>query len=326
MYQSKLNIKQTQQAIQDLKFDFTKQLHKRLHLTRVSAPLFVKSDSKINDGLNGETPVTFFPKGIDQQHEIVHSLAKWKRTALQKYHFAKYEGIYTDMNAIRREEQLDYKHSYYVDQWDWEMIIDQSDRNVDFLKATVSKIYESIKFVKRELILDFPQLVYDLPEELTFITTQELYDLYPNLTPEQRENEFSKKHKAFFVIGVGYKLPDGVEHSKRAFDYDDWTLNGDLIVYDKVNDAALEISSMGIRVDASALAKQKEYLNIDDSKIGEYHNGIYQSTLPFTIGGGIGQSRLSMFLLEKKHIGEVQVSTWNEETKKHCSENNIELL
>ncbi|UUD36533.1 aspartate--ammonia ligase [Mycoplasmopsis citelli] len=326
MYKSKLNIKQTQQAIQDLKFDFTKQLHKRLNLTRVSAPLFVESNSKINDGLNGETPVTFFPKSINNQHEIVHSLAKWKRTALQKYHFAKYEGIYADMNAIRREEELDYKHSYYVDQWDWEMIIDQSDRNLDFLKQTVLKIYESIKFVKRELILDFPNLVYDFPEELTFITSQELYDLYPELPAEKRENEFARKYKAFFVIGVGYKLPDGKEHSKRAFDYDDWNLNGDLIFYDKVNDAALEVSSMGIRVNANALQKQKDYLNVDDSKMGEYHQNILNETLPFTIGGGIGQSRLSMLLLEKKHIGEVQVSTWDEQTQKYCKENNIELL
>lgn len=326
MYQSKLTIKQTQQAIQDLKFDFTKQLHKRLNLTRVSAPLFVESQSKINDGLNGETPVTFYPKNIQKQHEIVHSLAKWKRMALAKYKFDVHEGLYADMNAIRREEELDYKHSYYVDQWDWEMVINKKDRNVEFLKTTVKKIYEAIKFVKRELILDFPQLTYDFPEELTFVTSQQLYEMYPNLQPDQRENEFAKLHRAFFVMQVGYKLPDNLEHSKRAFDYDDWTLNGDLIFYDKVNDAALEVSSMGIRVNKDALQKQQEYLKIDDSKIGEYHNLILQEKLPFTIGGGIGQSRLSMLLLEKKHIGEVQVSCWDEQTKEYCAQNNIELL
>ncbi|WP_025755488.1 aspartate--ammonia ligase [Mycoplasmopsis cricetuli] len=326
MYRSKLTIKETQLAIHDLKFDFSKQLHKRLKLTRVSAPLFVKSKTKINDGLNGEQPVIFSPKHTNENHEIVHSLAKWKRMALQKYEFSANEGIYADMNAIRKEEFLDYKHSYYVDQWDWEIIIEKSQRNINFLKEIVKKIYESIKFVKRELILDFPQLTYDFPEELTFITAKELYEMYPNFSPEERENEFAKKVKAFFVIGIGYKLPDNIEHSKRAFDYDDWNLNGDLVFYDKINDAALEISSMGIRVDANSLASQKEYLGVSDDKMGSYHKMILNNELPFTIGGGIGQSRLSMLLLEKKHIGEVQVSTWDEETKKYCFENNINLL
>ncbi|WP_036464823.1 aspartate--ammonia ligase [Mycoplasmopsis sturni] len=326
MYKSVLNIHQTQQAIQDLKFDFTKQLHKRLHLTRVSAPLFVKSDTKINDGLNGETPVSFFPKNINEQHEIVHSLAKWKRMALKKYQFGLHTGLYTDMNAIRREENLDYKHSYYVDQWDWEMIIDKKDRNLDFLKETVKKIYESIKFVKRELVLDFPQLTYDFPEEITFITSSELYSKYPNLTAEERENEFAKEVKAFFVIQVGHNLPDGLPQSKRAFDYDDWNLNGDLIFYDKQNDAALEVSSMGIRVDAKAMTEQKVLLNINENLLGEYHQQILTEELPFTIGGGIGQSRLSMLLLEKKHIGEVQVSTWDEKTLAKCKAEGIELL
>ncbi|MEE3928572.1 amino acid--tRNA ligase-related protein [Mycoplasmopsis ciconiae] len=326
MYKSKLDIKQTQHAIQDLKFAFTKQIYKRLNLTRVSAPLFVKSALKINDGLNGEKPVVFTPKHTDEVFEVVHSLAKWKRTALKKYKFDLYEGIYTDMNAIRREEDLDYKHSYYVDQWDWEMVIDRKDRNVEFLKSIVEKIYESIKFVKRELVVDFPVLTYDFPEKITFITSQELYDLYPNLTPDQRETEFARKVKAFFVIGVGYKLPDSQEHSRRAFDYDDWNLNGDLILYDKENDAALEISSMGIRVDEKSIIEQKEYLQISEDKIAEYHMQVVKNELPLTIGGGIGQSRLSMILLEKKHIGEVQVSAWDDQTIEYCKQNNIELL
>ncbi|QZE12335.1 aspartate--ammonia ligase [Mycoplasma sp. Ms02] len=326
MYKSKLTIKQTQHAIDALKFDFSKQLHKRMKLTRVSAPLFVESQTKLNDGLNGEEPVSFSPKHTDQKHEIVHSLAKWKRTALKNYHFEVGEGIYADMNAIRKEEVLDYKHSYYVDQWDWEIVISPEQRNIDFLKQTVKKVYESIKFVKRELILDFPELTYDFPEDLTFITSKELYDMYPNLSADERENEFAKEHKAFFVIGVGYPLPDGKPHSQRAFDYDDWDLNGDLIFYDKINDSALEISSMGIRVNSISLEKQKTFHSVDQTKIGDYHEQIMSNDLPLTIGGGIGQSRLSMLLLEKKHIGEVQVSTWDQETKDYCLKNGIELL
>lgn len=325
MYKSKLSVKETQLAIQDLKYNFSKNFAKALNLVRVSAPLFVRSTTKINDGLNGETPVTFSPAQIDETLEIVHSLAKWKREALYKYHFNVYEGIWTDMNAIRQQENIDYKHSYYVDQWDWELIIKREDRNLDFLKEVVKKIYKTIRFVEHKLIFDFPQLTKKLPENITFISALELYNKYPDLSPEERENLFAKEVKAFFVYTIGYPLPDGVKHSARSFDYDDWTLNGDLIVYDPVNEKALEISSMGIRVDKDALTKQMIFDQKED-KVATYHSQILDETLPFTIGGGIGQSRLSMFLLEKKHIGEVQVGIWSEEVISEAKKEGIELL
>ncbi|QSF13511.1 aspartate--ammonia ligase [Mycoplasma sp. Mirounga ES2805-ORL] len=317
MYKPKLNIKETQIAIQTIKFSFTKQLSKLLNLTRVSAPLFVETNSLINDGLNGEAPVRFIPKELNKQLDIVHSLAKWKRLALKKYNFDSHEGLWTDMNAIRQEETLDNKHSIYVDQWDWELIINEEDRNITFLKSVVNKIFRSIKYVENKINLIFSNLKRKLPETLTFVSSEELYNKYPELTPEQREKEFAKIHKAFFVYKIGYKLPDGVEHSKRAFDYDDWNLNGDLIVYDEQNDDALELSSLGIRVNKESLAQQIKIMNISDSKLSTYHQQILKNNLPFTIGGGIGQSRLCMFLLEKKHIGEVQVSVWPEEFKSY---------
>ncbi|ADE19409.1 aspartate--ammonia ligase [Mycoplasma crocodyli] len=325
MYNQKLNIKETQLAIQDLKFSFTKQLNKNLNLTRVSAPLFLRTDSRINDSLSGEEPVRFFPKNIDFSHEIIHSLAKWKRMALDKYSFDEYEGLWTDMNAIRREEEPDYKHSYYVDQWDWELIIRKEDRNLDFLKQTVNKIYKSIKHVEKKLVLKYQELIEKLPKEIYFISSKELYNLFPNIPAEQRENEITKEKGAVFIYGVGHNLPDGEPQSKRAFDYDDWDLNGDLIVWDSINNSSLELSSMGIRVDAKALKNQSSIQNKDELW-GEYHNLVLQEKLPFTIGGGIGQSRLSMFLLEKKHIGEVQVSTWPKETVENCKKEGIELL
>lgn len=326
MYKTKLDIKKTQKAIELLKFTFTKELHKNLNLTRVSAPLFVFSSNKINDGLNGEKPVIFNAKTIDQDIEIVHSLAKWKRIALKKYKFDVYEGIWTDMNAIRREEDLDNKHSLYVDQWDWEMIIKQSDRNLDFLFNVVKKIYKSILHTERKLNIEYVELREKLPKTIKFISSIELYNLYPNLTPEEREREIVKLHGAVFVYGIGNKLNNGLEHSKRAFDYDDWTLNGDLLFYDKINDDCLEISSMGIRVDKNSLLNQKQKLNKSDEYMKEYHQMILNNQLPFTIGGGIGQSRLSMFLLEKKHIAEVQVSLWDEQNNNFFEENNIEFL
>lgn len=326
MYKSKLDIKNTQKAIELLKFTFTKELHKNLNLTRVSAPLFVFSNSKINDGLNGEKPVIFKAKTIDQDIEIVHSLAKWKRMALNKYKFDVYEGIWTDMNAIRREEDLDNKHSLYVDQWDWEMIIKESDRNLEFLFNVVKKIYKSILHTERKLNIEYIELKEKLPKSIKFISSFELYNLYPNLTPEQREKEIVKLYGAVFVYGIGDKLGDGLEHSKRAFDYDDWNLNGDLLFYDKINDDCIEISSMGIRVDKNSLLKQKEKLNKSDDFIKKYHYMILENKLPFTIGGGIGQSRLSMFLLEKKHIAEVQVSLWDENNVKYFNNNGIEIL
>lgn len=326
-YISNLNIKETQLAIQELKFAFTKQLNKSLNLVRVSAPLFVESNLKINDGLNGEKPVSFFLKHSNNiEYEVVHSLSKWKRIILKKYGFQLYEGIYTDMNAIRKEEIIDNIHSYYVDQWDWEMIISKEDRNINFLKNVVNKIFKSIRYVENKLTFDFPNLPKKLPETIKFITAQELQKTYPDLTPSQREYEYAKKYKAIFIIGIGHVLSDGKTHSRRSFDYDDWTLNGDLIFYDTFTDQAIEISSMGIRVDAQALEKQINITNISQTDLREYHNQILNNELPFTIGGGIGQSRLSMFLLNKKHIGEVQVGSWPKEEIIKAEEEGIFLL
>ncbi|MBZ4212782.1 aspartate--ammonia ligase [Mycoplasma sp. U97] len=326
MYKSKLSIKETQKAIQDLKFAFTKKLNKELNLTRVSAPLFVKSNTKINDGLNGETPVVFKPKNWDESLEIVHSLAKWKRYALKKYDFSSGEGLWADMNAIRKEDDIDYKHSIYVDQWDWELIINKEERNLDFLKFIVNTIFKSIKYVENKIVFNYPSLSLKLPQKVTFIDSNDLYNSYPSSSPEERENIVAKKFGAVFIYKIGYKLPDGVPQSKRAFDYDDWELNGDLIFYDSINDAALEISSMGIRVDDKSLQKQFEYSNKSKNDLGEYHEMILNNTLPLTIGGGIGQSRLSMFLLEKKHIGEVQVSDWPEDLKESLKNDGIQIL
>ncbi|KUH47600.1 aspartate--ammonia ligase [Mycoplasmopsis meleagridis] len=326
MYKSKLNVKETQLAIQNLKFLFTKSLSKNLNLVRVSAPLFVRSKSKINDGLSGEDPVKFNPLNLNENLEIVHSLAKWKREALLKYQFDLHEGIWTDMNAIRQQEYIDYLHSYYIDQWDWELIISDEERNIEFLKNIVKKIYKSIRYVENQLIFDFPQLSKKLPDDITFISSEELYKKFPSLSAEERENVFARETKAFFVYKIGYPLEDNKVHSKRSFDYDDWNLNGDLIVYDKNNNKALELSSMGIRVNAESLLKQAKFDKKDKSFFGLYHENILNNKLPLTIGGGIGQSRLSMFLLEKKHIGEVQVSVWTEDEINKCKEENIILL
>ncbi len=256
MYKSKLTLKETQQAIQDLKFAFTKKLNQELKLTRVSAPLFVTSSSKINDGLNGDIPVIFSPNKWKENIEIVHSLAKWKRSALSRYKFLPGEGLWTDMNAIRKDDEVDYKHSLYVDQWDWELIINKDDRNLEFLKRIVETIYKSIRYVENKINFKYPVLDQKLPSEIKFINSEELYREFPNVSPEERENIVAKKYKAVFIYKIGHTLPDGLPHSKRAFDYDDWELNGDMVFYDKVNDAALEISSMGIRVDSDSLTKQ----------------------------------------------------------------------
>ncbi|MCE6091211.1 aspartate--ammonia ligase [Mycoplasmopsis agalactiae] len=326
MYKSKLTLKETQQAIQDLKFAFTKKLNQELNLTRVSAPLFVTSNSKINDGLNGDIPVIFSPNKWSENIEIVHSLAKWKRSALSRYKFLPGEGLWTDMNAIRKDDEVDYKHSLYVDQWDWELIINKEDRNINFLKKIVETIYKSIRYVENKINFKYPALSQKLPVNLTFISSEELYREYPSVSPEERENIVARKYGAVFIYKIGHTLPDGLPHSKRAFDYDDWNLNGDLVFYDAVNDAALEISSMGIRVDADSLTKQAKICNKSDSDMGEYHRAILTQKLPYTIGGGIGQSRLSMFLLEKKHIGEVQASVWPDEHKESFEKQGVNLL
>ncbi|WP_027120521.1 aspartate--ammonia ligase [Mycoplasmopsis lipofaciens] len=326
MYKNKLDVRSTQLAIQNLKFTFTKKLSQELNLIRVSAPLFVEKETKINDGLNGEKPVNFNPKYLNKELEVIHSLAKWKRYALKKYQFKKYEGLWTDMNAIRQEEEFDNIHSIYVDQWDWEMIISKKDRTLEYLEKTVLKIYNTIRYVENKINFEYPQLSSKLPKNLVFISSEELLEKYPNLNQEERENEFAKLNKAFFVYKVGYPLKNGKPQSERAFDYDDWNLNGDLIFWDKVNEKAIEISSMGIRVDSESLLKQAKFKNIDELSFGDYHNKILKNEMPFTIGGGIGQSRLSMFLLEKKHIGEVQVGIWPDHIIDKCKEEEIILL
>ncbi|QJB71463.1 aspartate--ammonia ligase [Mycoplasma sp. 1654_15] len=327
MYKSKLNIFETQKAIENIKILFPKFLSEALSLTRATAPLFVEPLTGLNDTLNGEAAVSFVPKGLDTKLEIVHSLAKWKRYALREYDFYVYKGLYTDMNAIRKEEILSPFHSYYVDQWDWEKIIKKEDRNLDYLKQTVKTIYDQIRKTEEELVKKYPQLKIKLPKELVFIDSQELEDLYPELSPSERETKFSKeKAKAFFVIRVGWKLKSGQVHSSRAIDYDDWNLNGDLIFYHETLDKAIEISSMGIRVDAKALLEQSKLTKLELEKKSKFHNDLVNENLPFSIGGGIGQSRLCMFLLEKAHIGEVQSSYWPKEILEKTKKENIILL
>ncbi|UWD34276.1 aspartate--ammonia ligase [Mesomycoplasma molare] len=326
MYKSKLSVKETQLAIQNLKKIFQRELQKRLNLTRATAPLFVRSDSGLNDGLNGENPVTFKPKDSEINLEIVHSLAKWKREALKEYEYLPDEGIYTDMNAIRKEEDLDETHSFYVDQWDWEKIILKKQRNLDFLKETVVNIYKALLATKEEIQKEFPILKNELSPKVFFISSQDLENLYPNFSIEERENLIAKKYGSVFIYQIGYKLNSGIKHSSRAFDYDDWNLNGDLIIYAPEIDKALEISSMGIRVDKKAICEQANKSSKEIEKISPYHYKIINELLPYTIGGGIGQSRVSMLLLEKKHIGEVQSSFWPEKYKESLAKKGIKLL
>jgi aspartate--ammonia ligase len=312
MYKSKLNILETEIAIKEIKDFFEKELAKELNLTRVSAPLFVKPESGLNDNLNGiERPVNFDLK-TGEQIEIVHSLAKWKRMALHRYGFKNGEGIYTDMNAIRRDEDQDAIHSIYVDQWDWEKILLKEERNKKMLREIVNKIFMTFK--KTELYINelYPQLRKKLPDKIFFITTQELEDRYPNLTPKEREHAIAREYKAIFLM--------------RAADYDDWTLNGDIILYYEPLDIGLELSSMGIRVDEEVLEKQLLIRGEEHKKTMEFHSKLLNGELPYTIGGGIGQSRICMYFLEKLHIGEVQASVWTENVLKECKEKNIELL
>ena len=327
MYVSKLNLMQTERAIKFLKGVFEEELSSALNLTRISAPLFVLRSSGLNDNLNGvERPVSFDIKAMDEEVEVVHSLAKWKRYALAKYGFALHSGMYTDMNAIRRDEDMDNIHSVYVDQWDWEVVIDRADRNLDFLKNTVKKIYSAVLATAKKVHEAYPALTQRLPEEITFVTAQQLEDMYPALTPKQRENEYVKEHGAAFVIGIGAPLKSGKKHDGRAPDYDDWSLNGDIILYYALLGCAFEISSMGIRVDEHSLLEQLRAENCMDRASLPFHRALLNGELPLTMGGGIGQSRLSMFLLEKMHIGEVQVSVWDKKNIDYCKENGIELM
>ncbi len=327
-YNSQMTIRETEIAIKTVKDYFERELAKQLNLTRVSAPLFVKPETGLNDNLNGvERPVSF---GVKEQNdaevEIVHSLAKWKRLALKRYDFAEGEGLYTDMNAIRRDEDTDNIHSIFVDQWDWERVILKENRTIETLKETVSKVYEALKNTENYISTIYPFITPILPEEITFITSQELEDRYPDLTPKQREREISIEKRAVFIMQIGGLLASGERHDGRAPDYDDWKLNGDILVYYPVLDIGLELSSMGIRVDEDSLMVQLKASNEEARKELPFQKAILDKELPYTVGGGIGQSRICMFFLRKAHIGEVQASIWPEETIRLCEEHNISLL
>lgn len=328
-YTSLLSIYETQKAIGLLKRLFEDKLSGTLRLHRVSAPLFVAASSGLNDDLNGvERPVSFDINGVNGTAQVVHSLAKWKRLALKRYQFQPGEGLYTDMNAIRRDEELDNLHSAYVDQWDWEKVISREERNVGFLQDTVQSIVEALVDTQYFLRSVFPQLsvLPELSADVTFITTQELEDLYPTLSSKERENAFVKEHPTTFLIGIGGKLRSGKPHDGRAPDYDDWNLNGDLLVWDSVNGQAMELSSMGIRVDPTSLDRQLTLAGCDSRRELPFHKLLLNGELPLTMGGGIGQSRVSMLLLGKAHIGEVQSSLWDEANVGVCEAAGITLL
>lgn len=314
-------------AIKLTKDTFERKLAKQLNLTRVSAPLFVDKNSGLNDELNGfERSVAFDIKETGNNAEIVHSLAKWKRKALGDYEFKLNTGLYTDMNAIRRDEELSNIHSIYVDQWDWEKIITKEDRRIEVFQNHVSKIVKALKETEEVVCDAFIHLDKFVEENVTFITSQQLLDLYPDLTPKQREYEITKKHKTVCIMQIGNKLSNGTIHDGRAADYDDWQLNGDILVYYPVLDIALEISSMGIRVDENSLVAQLEERGQINRLVYPYHQALLNKELPYTIGGGIGQSRLCLLLLNRAHIGEVQASIWDEETQKIAKEIGIKLL
>lgn len=330
------NIENTEKAIKAVKDMFQDNLSAQLALLRVTAPMTVLSGTGLNDDLNGvESPVSFPVKDMEgRKAEVVHSLAKWKRIKLAQMGVAPGRGIYTDMNALRPEEELDNIHSIYVDQWDWEKVIVPEQRTLDFLKKTVRRIYEAIKVTENKLYVEFPQIEPMLPEEIFFIHSQQLLRMYPDLSPKEREDAVVKEHKAVFIIGIGGRLSDGNPHDGRAADYDDWSsvneeghegLNGDLLLWNPVLQSAFEISSMGIRVDSEALCRQLKLRGEEEKSELMYHKMLLEGRLPLTIGGGIGQSRLCMFLLRKAHIGEIQSSLWPEEMRMKCHEAGIDL-
>ena len=335
-YQSSLNLHDTQIAIKTVKDFFQQTLAQKLNLLRVSAPVFVNPSSGLNDNLNGvERPVSFDIKGQPENAEIVHSLAKWKRYALQKYGFAHGEGLYTDMIAIRRDEDLDNIHSVYVDQWDWEKIISKEERNMDTLVSTVRAIYSVLRKTEKYMAVQYDYIEEILPREIAFVSTQELVDMYPDLTPKEREYKIVKEKGAVFLMQVGKTLTNGERHDGRAPDYDDYTstglnnlpgLNGDLLLWDDVLQRSIELSSMGVRVDREALQRQLKEENEEERLKLYFHKRLMDDTLPLSIGGGIGQSRLCMFYLRKAHIGEIQASIWPEDMRKECKEHNIHLI
>lgn len=326
-YKSDLDVYETQKAIKFVKDRFENSLSKKLNLLRVTAPLFVLQNSGLNDGLSGkEKPISFNSNLTSENIEIVHSLAKWKRMALKKYDIHLGKGLYTDMNAIRKDEVTDYIHSIYVDQWDWELSISEKDRSYRYLKQIVRKIYSCIYKLSIEVEKKYSSLKNSLPKDITFISTKELENLYPNLSRKERENEITRKYKAVFLYQIGYPLKDKKPHDDRASDYDDWKLNGDILVYYPLYDMALELSSMGIRVNKDSLVKQLKFKNELYKLDNDYCKAILNDEYPLSIGGGIGQSRLCMFLLQKAHIGEVQVSIWDKEEVEKLKKHNINLL
>lgn len=326
-YMPVLNLYETQNAIGKIKRIFEDNLSNALNLTRVSAPLFVPSNTGINDDLNGiERPVEFEIRQTNSTAQVVHSLAKWKRMALHKYGFPVGEGLYTDMNAIRRDEEMDNLHSVYVDQWDWEKVINRSTRNLATLKNTVIKIVGVICDTLDEIKKLYPKLSLKLSRDVSFITTQELEYMYPLLSPKERENEYLKKHKTAFIMQIGDVLESGIRHDGRAPDYDDWSLNGDIVFWNDVLECAFEVSSMGIRVDKTSLDEQLTKTGCNNRRSLPFHKMLLNGELPLTMGGGIGQSRICMLLLQKAHIGEVQVSVWDDETLSGCRRAGIELL
>ena len=327
-YKSELNLHDTQLAIKTVKDFFQALLAQRLHLTRVSAPLFVDPATGLNDNLNGyERPVTFGIKEQDDKNaEVVHSLAKWKRYALKKYGFQVGEGIYTDMNAIRRDESTDNIHSIFVDQWDWEKIIHKEDRNLDYLKETVRTVYKCLRKTEQYMAIQYDYIDLILPKEIFFITSQELEDLFPDNTPKEREYYITKAKGAVCIMQIGDTLESGEPHDGRAPDYDDWALNADILVYYPVLDIALELSSMGIRVDKEALLRQLTLSGQEKRKELYFHKRLLNETLPLCIGGGIGQSRLCMLYLQKAHIGEIQASIWPEDMRKECAQLGMQLI
>lgn len=327
-YKAYLDLRETEVAIKKLKDYFENALAYELYLTRVSAPLFVKPETGLNDNLNGTERAVAFDMKDDggAVAEIVHSLAKWKRMALARYGFEVDEGLYTDMNAIRRDEELDNLHSLYVDQWDWEKVITKEMRTETYLKETVRKIYNAFLKTENYIIHEYPVLEKWLPDELTFVTTQELLDRYPHLTPKEREDAICKEKQAVFIMQIGDVLSDGERHDGRAPDYDDWALNGDIMFWNPLLEQAFELSSMGIRVDEEALRSQLHKAACEDRKELEFHQLLLKGELPYTIGGGIGQSRICMFFLHKAHIGEVQASIWQKEMIDACEKEGICLL
>lgn len=327
-YNPHLTVRETQEAIKYIRDTFQKEFGKEMNLERISAPLFVEKSSGLNDDLNGvERPVRFDMAAIPGETvEVVHSLAKWKRMALYEYKFKPGEGLYTNMNAIRRDEEPDNLHSCYVDQWDWEKVITRQERTLETLEETVRTIFKIIKHMQHEVWYRYPNAVKHLPKEITFLTSQELEDRYPDKTPKERENLITKEYGCVFLMQIGDKLKSGIPHDGRAPDYDDWSLNGDILFWHDTLGCALEISSMGIRVDEKSLDEQLKKAGCEERRNLPYHKMLLSGELPLTIGGGIGQSRLCMLLLNRAHVGEVQASIWPQEMRETCRQNDIFLL